>query len=96
MNWEQVMAKVQEWIALYGLKVIAAIIILFVGWIAAKLISAVFKRMLTKVRFDAALVSFVSSMTYVGLMAFVIIAALGQLGVQTTSLIAVIGAAGLA
>ena len=52
--------------------------------------------MLTKVRFDAALVSFVSSMTYVGLMAFVIIAALGQLGVQTTSLIAVIGAAGLA
>lgn len=96
MNWEQVIAKLQEWIAQYGLKVVAAIAILIIGWIAAKSIRAILRRMLTKVHVDVALVSFVSSLTYVGLMAFVIIAALGQLGVQTTSFIAVIGAAGLA
>ncbi len=96
MNWGQVLSKLQGWIALYGLKVIAAIVILIVGWIAAKAIRSILRRMLTKMRADAALVSFTSSLTYVGLMVFVVIAALGQLGVQTTSFIAVIGAAGLA
>ena len=96
MNWEQVIVKLQEWIALYGLKVIAAIVILIVGWIVAKAIRSILRRMLTKMHADAALVSFMSSLTYVGLLAFVVLAALGQLGVQTTSFIAVIGAAGLA
>lgn len=96
MNWEQVIAKLQEWIALYGLKVVAAIIILLVGWIAARAIRSILRRMLTKMHVDGALVSFASSLTYAGLMTFVVLAALGQLGVQTTSLIAVIGAAGLA
>ena len=45
---------------------------------------------------DETLISFVSHLSYVALMAFVIIAALGQLGIQTASFIAVIGAAGLA
>jgi small conductance mechanosensitive channel len=42
------------------------------------------------------LVSFVSNLVYIGLLAFIVIAALGQLGIQTTSFIAVLGAAGLA
>ena len=45
---------------------------------------------------DEILVSFTSSVVYVAVVAFVVIAALGQLGVQTASFIAVIGAAGLA
>ncbi|MBN2036372.1 MAG: mechanosensitive ion channel [Chitinispirillaceae bacterium] len=93
---ERYLDKIQEWIALYGLKVVAAIVILIIGWIAAKSIRAIVRRMLKKGRADAALVSFVSSLTYIALMAFVIIAAVGQLGVQTASFIAVIGAAGLA
>lgn len=47
-------------------------------------------------KLDPIIVSFVSSLTYSLLMAFVIIAALSQLGVQTASFIAIIGAAGLA
>ncbi|MBN2574823.1 MAG: mechanosensitive ion channel [Deltaproteobacteria bacterium] len=93
---EQYLVKLREVTAQYGLKVLAAIAILVIGWIAAKAIRGLVRRMLNKGRVDAALVSFVCSVTYVALMAFVIIAALGQLGIQTASFIAVLGAAGLA
>ena len=45
---------------------------------------------------DPTIVSFVEHVTYVALMVFIVLAALAQLGIQTTSFIAVIGAAGLA
>jgi small conductance mechanosensitive channel len=93
---DQYLARTQELFAQYGLKVVAAIAILVIGWIAAKTVRSLVRKMLVKGRADAALVSFVSSLTYVALMAFVVIAALGQLGVQTASFVAVIGAAGLA
>ncbi len=93
---EQVIAKLQEWIALYGLKVVAAIVILILGRFAAKGTRGVIRRVMKKGNVDATLISFVSSLSYVLIMAFVIIAALGQLGVQTASFVAVLGAAGLA
>jgi small conductance mechanosensitive channel len=49
-----------------------------------------------KSKIDATLISFVGNLLYVILLIFVILAALSQLGIQTTSLIAIIGAAGLA
>jgi len=52
--------------------------------------------MMTKADVDETLISFVGNLTYIVLLIFVIIAALNQLGVQTTSFIAIIGAAGLA
>jgi small conductance mechanosensitive channel len=93
---EHYLEQAQELIAQYGMKVVAAIAILVLGWLAAKTFRSVVRRMLKRGRVDAALVSFVSSLTYVALMAFVVIAALGQLGLQTASFVAVIGAAGLA
>jgi small conductance mechanosensitive channel len=93
---EQIAVKVQEWIALYGLKVIAAIVILIIGRWAAKGVTSLIRKMLRKGRIDETLVSFVANLCYVGIMAFVIIAALGQLGVHTASFVAVLGAAGLA
>lgn len=93
---EQVVLKLQEWIALYGLKVIAAIAIVLIGRIAAKVIRGIIRRMLQRVHLDDMLVSFVSSICYVGIMAFVVIAAIGQLGVQTASFVVVLGSAGLA
>ena len=93
---EQIVIKMQEWLALYGLKVIAAILILIIGRFAAKGIRVLIRRALQKGKVDDILVSFVSSLCYVGIMAFIIIAALGQLGVQTASFVAVLAAAGLA
>jgi len=86
----------KQWAALYGLQVVGAVIILVVGRWAARLIRALVARMMTRAKAEPTLVTFVSSLAYVGLLAFVIIAALAQVGVQTASFIAVVGAAGLA
>jgi len=93
---EHYLERSKELIAQYGMRVVGAIAILVLGWIAARAVRSLVRSALKKGRVDAALGSFASSLTYVALMAFVVIASLGQLGVQTTSFIAVIGAAGLA
>jgi small conductance mechanosensitive channel len=93
---EDVVIKMQEWVALYGLKVVAAIAILVLGRIAAGIARGVVRRLLRKGNVDETLVSFITSLTYVGVMAFVVIAAISRLGVQTASFVAVLGAAGLA
>ena len=93
---EHVVVKLQEWIVLYGLKVIAAVAILVIGRFAAIGLRSLVRRLLKKSLVDETLVSFITSVSYVAIMAFVIIAALGQLGIQTASFVAVLGAAGLA
>ena len=92
----QLWVQVQDVVAVWGLKVIAAVAIFVIGrWVAKALRSAV-RRMLTKADVEPIIIGFVGSMTYIALLAFVVIAALGQLGIQTTSFIAILGAAGLA
>lgn len=88
--------KLQEWIVMYGLKVIAAAVILVIGYFVAKGVRSLLRRLLRKNGVDETLVSFIVSVSYVLIMAFVIIAALGKLGVHTASFVAVLGAAGLA
>ncbi len=88
--------QIQSFIALYGLKVLAAIVIFVVGRWVARLLTKTLKKMMRKGNVDETLVKFIGNMTYIALLTFVILAALGKLGVQTTSFIAVIGAAGLA
>ena len=91
-----VAAKLQEWIALYGLNIIGALVILIVGrWVSMGVRSLIGKLM-SRAGVDKTLISFVRNLSYVALLAFVIIAALSRLGIQTASFIAVIGAAGLA
>jgi small conductance mechanosensitive channel len=88
--------KVQEWVAFYGFKVIAAVVIFIVGrWIAGW-VKGVIARIFASRKVDPTIVSFVGHLTYIAVLTFVVIAALAQLGIQTTSFIAVIGAAGLA
>lgn len=93
---EHLFVKLQEWIMFYSLKVIAAAAILVIGWIAARGIRSFLKKILTQRNVDETLVSFVVSLCYVAILAFVVIASLGQLGVQTASFVAILGAAGLA
>jgi small conductance mechanosensitive channel len=78
------------------INVIVAAVILFGGLWLAKQIRGLVVDLLEKRGVDPLLATFSSNIAHVLLAAFVIIAALGQLGIQTTSLIAVIGAAGLA
>jgi small conductance mechanosensitive channel len=93
---ENIVMKLQDWVAFYGLKIIAAIVILILGRIAAGLVRSLVKRILRKSKVDETLISFLGSLTYIGILAFIVIAAVAQLGVQTASFVAVLGAAGLA
>lgn len=80
----------------FGLQVSAAVVILVVGLWLAKKIKALFIATLEKRTIDPTLVGFFSSLLYGAITVFVVIAAISKLGVQTTSFVAVIGAAGLA
>lgn len=96
MDFTQVLPKIWEIITVYGLKVLAALAILFFGRWVAKAISSIIRRIMRKTDVDLTVVSFTGNLAYVGLLVFVVLAALSQLGIQTTSFIAVLGAAGLA
>jgi small conductance mechanosensitive channel len=93
---EELIANVQEIITVYGLKVIAALAIFLIGKWLAKSLTRVTARLMEKSSIETTLVKFASNLTYAALMVFVVLAALNQLGIQTTSFIAIIGAAGLA
>ena len=93
---ENLTEKLLEWGALYGTKIIAAIAILVIGRIVVGLLTRLLRRVMTKASVDETLTRFVASLTRIALMVIVIIAALSALGVQTTSFVAIIGAAGLA
>lgn len=80
----------------WGINIIFAVLIFVIGRIVAKVIVSVTKRLLKRANMDAMLVNFVCSILSTALLLFVIIASLDQLGVDTTSLIALLGAAGLA
>ncbi|MEA2094551.1 MAG: mechanosensitive ion channel [Pseudomonadota bacterium] len=88
--------QVQDIVAVWGLKVIAAIAIFIIGRWIAKLVRRGVRRMMEKANADPIIIGFVGSIAYIALLAFVVVAALGQLGIQTTSFIAILGAAGLA
>ncbi|HSR62760.1 MAG TPA: mechanosensitive ion channel domain-containing protein [Gammaproteobacteria bacterium] len=78
------------------INVIAALAIFFIGWWVARIIRKMIVGVMKKKNIDAMLVSFTSNIAYIALFTFVLIAALGELGIQTTSLIVVLSAAGLA
>jgi len=75
---------------------VLALLIYWVGKRIAKLVSNMTGKGLTKTGNEVILVNFIKNIIYYVILAAVIVMALGQLGVQTTSLIAVMGAAGLA
>lgn len=80
----------------YGLNIVFAILTYIVGKWIAKLLKKTVIKVMTRAKTEELLITFTSNLVYAALIVFVVIAALGQLGVQTTSFIAIIGAAGLA
>jgi small conductance mechanosensitive channel len=80
----------------YGIKILGAIAIFFIGkWVVRKLITLM-RAGMEKSHVDETLISFASNAIYVAMMIAVIVASASNLGVNTTSFVAVFGAAGLA
>jgi small conductance mechanosensitive channel len=92
----QLWLQVQDIVTAWGLKVIAAIAIFIIGRWIAKLVRRAVYRVMEKANVEPLITGFVSNIAYIALLAFVVVAAIGQLGIQTTSFIAILGAAGLA
>jgi small conductance mechanosensitive channel len=86
----------QELLLSYVVNIVAAIAIIIVGMIVARLISNTLNKVLLARHIDATVADFLSALVRYGVIAFTLIAALGRVGVQTASVIAVLGAAGLA
>jgi small conductance mechanosensitive channel len=78
------------------LNVLGALVVLWVGNRIARWARGVVQRALERAKVDDTLVPFVSSCVYYLIVAFVVVAALGMIGIQTASIIAVLAAAGLA
>jgi len=80
----------------YGLKILTALVIVILGrWVAMFVRKSVRKALIRK-NIDATVTNFSCSLAYVMLLAFIVVAALGQLGVQTSSIVAILGASALA
>ncbi|MBK0126396.1 small-conductance mechanosensitive channel MscS [Pantoea sp. S61] len=86
----------QALILSYFVNIAAAIVIIVIGMMAARIISKGINRVLVARHIDATVADFLSALVRYGVIAFTLIAALGRVGVQTASVIAVLGAAGLA
>ena len=80
----------------WGIRIVAALAIFFIGRWLSKLLVRVVQRVMQRASLDAMLSAFLGNILYAILLLVVVIAALDQLGIQTTSLLAVFGAAGLA
>lgn len=89
-------ALITTYVIPWGLKVILALAIFIIGrWIAKRLVGVV-KKVMAKGAMDEMLISFIGNIVYALLLVVIVLAALEQLGVNTTSALAILGAAGLA
>ena len=93
---QALLASLSDLVAQWGLKLLGALAVFLIGRMVAGWARRAIKRLLERSTIDATLVPFVTGITYYLLLTFVIVAALGMVGVQTASVIAVLGAAGLA
>lgn len=93
---DSMIQTVIQWVTTYSFSIIGAILIFVVGkWLAGR-ITRILVKLLEKNKVDAALTGFLGNMSYYAMLVVVVIAAVGQLGINTTSFLTIVGAAGLA
>ena len=90
------MDKVVAFAMNYGLQVIGAILVLIVGRLVAGFSRKLVRRALERTKTDQGIISFVGWLVYYLVLIFAVMAALDRFGVETASLVAVLGAAGFA
>ena len=86
----------QAFVVTYGLNVIGAVLILVFGRILAGILRSIARRGLRRANVDEALAHFFSRMVFIAVIVFTVLAALAKFGVQTASIVVVLGAVGFA
>lgn len=83
-------------ITAWGMRVLGAVAVLVIGFFVAKLFRSWVRRGLDRSKIDATLIPFLSSLVYYSMVAIVVVAVLGLFGIQTASIVAILGAAAFA
>lgn len=96
INWQVIANKAYELSTEWVIKLLGALIILLIGKIVISFVVGAIKKLLNRYSVDSTIVGFVETLTKVSLQVVLWIMVLGNLGVKTTSFIAIVGSAGLA
>ena len=88
--------EIPESVSDFAWNLLSATVVFALGILAVRLLTRLMRNAMTRTKFDPTLTSFLTNLLYYTLIALVVLAALGNLGVETTQFIAVIGAASLA
>jgi small conductance mechanosensitive channel len=95
-NKTELLSKLQILISELGIKAICAVMLVLIGIQVARFLQTVVGKSIQKARIDATVVLFASNLVYISTIAMTVVVALGQLGVQTASFIAILGSIGVA
>lgn len=93
---DQIDGYINDYAVPWAINIFFALAIFVIGRIVVGLIMSMFGKVMSKSKYDPMLIDFLKSILNAVLMLFVIVASLNELGVDTTSLVAILGAAGLA
>lgn len=96
INLDQINQYIDTYAIPWGIRIVMAILVFYIGRMIARMIIRLLKKVMQKSAVDEMLVKFIADMAYALLLVAVVIASLDQLGVNTTSLLAILAAAGLA
>ncbi len=96
MDTTEIINSITQIAADFGLRLLYAVLIIFVGRWVIKLLLKIIKSALEKTTVEETIRIFVANLLNSLLMVIIFIAAINQLGIETTSIIAMLGAAGLA
>lgn len=80
----------------WALKLFYVIMIFVIGFFIKKIIVKIVKSLLVKAKVEQILINFIATLTNAVILIFIIVACISELGIETTSIITVLGAAGLA
>lgn len=95
-KFQQTLERLYALFVQYGLKLVLAIVVLVIGLWVIKMITRGLVKMMTKRDVNASLIPFLKSITNILLKVMLVISVMSMVGIQMTSFIAVLGAAGLA
>ncbi|WRH66712.1 MAG: mechanosensitive ion channel [Planktothrix sp. GU0601_MAG3] len=93
---KELLIQLSQSIAKLGIQFLIAVLILIMGLWLAKIIQNLTKSLMIKAQVEPTLIRFFVNLIYMATVTFVVLTALGKLGLKTTSFVAVLGAAGLA
>ncbi len=91
-----VVERIIEFGKTYGLRIVGTVLIAVVGWVFSKVLVAVLKKGLSKTKLDISLINFLLRTLHIVILIIVLLAALSNLGISTTGLVAAFSAAAVA